>query len=1225
MTTDQYENVHPFFKHASKNPISHKSAQASTSSFSTNESSIMLGSSQRHNVSGSLKEDNGSKVASADDEEEFEGSSRQNCESASVSSAGLHNPSPSHNIREIDKDSYPNKRRKRSSSPSAIVKHIDPSNEATNNIVEQNSGGSWLDQLKQAADLDTATLEKNRKPRTRTGRNLSKSFDKASPDPESATGNANSSRQVDRDLEIPPARNDIRKRATSPNQKILKINSNGKLLSSPADKALKSPRTKPTGETGLRANPADKDKRLCIIIKYGRDIPSRLRLGEKIEGILHGKSKVSQIINQDSELVKIQDPKPTHPFFLGKIRSKSCLELDVQVSSQKPSARERSDPTSPTTRSDPSNRNARQGRNPSCQNLLHSSTNSRSPRRISSQRRELWPPKGMVRVGDSSKPKKSSSSNLQYKKLKGAQSYVEDSENLISLTKSRLQKALNPKDIDKRGPSEYPRAPQKLIVSGPELLAYLERDQRHTNQLRLSGQCEHPASRHLLQHLPESMSSFDLGQCDNLSWCSKYAPKTSEDVLQAGPEATLLRDWLKVLTVSAVDQGFTTGSSKPTAARGTPTNVRKRRKKRPEDLDGFLVSSDDEQTEMAQVGIPNDELAPVNVQGGDRSVMRASGLNSKDSKTPVSNCILLSGPSGCGKTASVYAAANELGFEVFEVNSGSRRGAKEIFERVGDMTQNHLVHKARPVVTEMDATINTDETGVFQQEIASGKQGTMNNFFRSEIKGPRKSRSGVTKKVDVRNPTTPDSNGQKQSLILVEEVDILYEDDKAFWTGIQAIIKQSKRPVVLTCTDEKLVPIADLPLQGILRFDRPPIDLALDYLLLLALAEGHYLSRDDVSVLFASRQYDLRASICELQVWCQMAVGSQEGGLDWMVERWPPGKNLNSRGHRLRTISCKTLTADLIDGSLHGLVPSSDASSREKMEATILERATKPVTAVTSSLEQISPCKNQDAHNDCGQKKNQTSLGRFTEIYDARSNFDLLMSYSREESLRESVDASCLPMSSRQKTDLNEGYTLIHAGIREDYTRTTLALATTYALRTGQVYHDLCRFPQHQGSMHHNTSRTLNDPTPSETDRDLVEVFACLESEEMSNLPSSSGWMSPTLDRSASLLAVDVAPFIRSIVAFDVRLEQQRSQMDNLSRSSTISGKKARTTRASRAALEGGNKANTRKERWFSKSLDIDKVLSTAGPGWQEAAANCLSEEDTSGLEPVQQLEGGSP
>ena len=91
------------------------------------------------------------------------------------------------------------------------------------------------------------------------------------------------------------------------------------------------------------------------------------------------------------------------------------------------------------------------------------------------------------------------------------------------------------------------------------------------------------------------------------------------------------------------------------------------------------------------------------------------------------------------------------------------------------------------------------------------------------------------------------------------------------------------------------------------------------------------------------------------------------------------------------------------------------------------------------------------------------------------------------------------------------------------------------------------------------------------------------------------------LDGPISTIATDIAPYIRFIVSYDIRLEQQRLALSNMLSQGGRGGKKQRTTRASRAALEGGSKAQTRRERWFPKDLNFPAVRKTGGSGWQDA------------------------
>ena len=70
-----------------------------------------------------------------------------------------------------------------------------------------------------------------------------------------------------------------------------------------------------------------------------------------------------------------------------------------------------------------------------------------------------------------------------------------------------------------------------------------------------------------------------------------------------------------------------------------------------------------------------------------------------------------------------------------------------------------------------------------------------------------------------------------------------------------------------------------------LRLGPPSTDLAVDYMLLVAACEGHALKHDAVRALYSSRRMDLRASLTDLQFWCQFAVGDINRGLEEIVDQ----------------------------------------------------------------------------------------------------------------------------------------------------------------------------------------------------------------------------------------------------------------------------------------------------------------------------------------------------
>lgn len=93
-------------------------------------------------------------------------------------------------------------------------------------------------------------------------------------------------------------------------------------------------------------------------------------------------------------------------------------------------------------------------------------------------------------------------------------------------------------------------------------------------------------------------------------------------------------------------------------------------------------------------------------------------------------------------------------------------------------------------------------------------------------------------------------------------------------------------------------------------------------------------------------------------------------------------------------------------------------------------------------------------------------------------------------------------------------------------------------------------------------------------------------------------------------LIADIAPYVRSIVRYDKRLEVHRDAI-----AGGLQGIKTRKTRASRAALEGGSKASTREEKWFPKRTNYAAVLQTGGEWhlWEDQVTRLSSDESSIG------------
>ncbi|KAG5438099.1 hypothetical protein PCANB_002950 [Pneumocystis canis] len=291
---------------------------------------------------------------------------------------------------------------------------------------------------------------------------------------------------------------------------------------------------------------------------------------------------------------------------------------------------------------------------------------------------------------------------------------------------------------------------------------------------------------------------------DTRLWTSKYSPIRAHEVIFSEDEVMRLYDWLmsRKLGSNITEVSCVVASSKRRILEKEYDKIC---------LDKFRNYHDDDDDNGNDNSLFSDDTGELTV------LLKHQKLYNKSNMLSL-RYMLLIGPHGSYKSASVYAVAKELGFEIFEINSATRRSGKDILGAVGEMTQSHLVNGK--------GIINSGKT-----------------CFKTRL----------------------DTPFQKQSLILIEEVDILYEEDRNFWSTIMDLIHRSKRPVIMTCTDINTIPDVFLEFQSMIYFKTAPVKLAADYLYLLSLSEGYIFNKNDLLLLYVNKGYDLRASILQLQ------------------------------------------------------------------------------------------------------------------------------------------------------------------------------------------------------------------------------------------------------------------------------------------------------------------------------------------------------------------------
>ncbi|KAI4932687.1 hypothetical protein J4E85_003085 [Alternaria conjuncta] len=999
---------------------------------------------------------------------------------------------------------------------------------------------------------------------------------------------------------------------TTPKKQI-KVTKSGRLVPSPPKPAfdtVASPKKR-------RGRPRAKPKILptVTVIRYGTDAASRSALGQKIEEILNAKKKLAtRPAAQKKATSKPAGPaKSTHPFFLGKAPNDA---LPAKVVAQLPPPTPRKSAVTPgklraETRRDPS---------PEGPPVFRRGLQTSNAGKQSGLNEVCWPTceNAHVRNLESPSPRLDNATCMQLplrpRKLKQAVVILPEHENVVA----RLARGLRgcsrseSRSVSEFEPPEDVRLPKRLLTTGSEIQR-LVREQllAQLPSSELPKKPSHPAVEDLFREIEHCLTPFDEAKCESQPWTLKYCPKSTSHVLQTGMDAVVLKDWLQSLTVMAVS-----GAAKVATTLDVKQPPRKKRKKA---LDDFIVA-DDEEDEEDMVMLPAAEGASFTQP---RSYRQPQWTRNK-------NVVLVSGPHGCGKSATVHAVAKEMGFEVFEIHAGMRRSGKDIQDKVGDMTGNHLVNHKRnaPSVQETaqateDAN-DTDRDTSLEEDISSGRQGTMTSFFQVKtgagaIKPKVKAKIPEVSKGPalVAQATLPmaqaSRNSQKQSLILIEEADILFEEDQQFWAQITKIASLSKRPIVITCNDERQIPMQDLPLAAVLRLAPPPVDLATDYLLVLAGREGHILERQTVKEMYESKDHDLRASIMELDFWCQMSVGDRKGGLEWMYQRWPPGRDLDEHGQTLRVASEGTYTSGM--GWLSHNVFESQANSVFDKEEELLQEVwadwgISPSAWGVSEATGVQSSRTPNTDR-AGQLKELARLEDYTDSFSAADVFCRVDLPTYESSSDQPTDSTQPLITDKARLSYTLAAPLLQVDHSSDFLNLDTAFSTQTHLLIQRTYPDLSQshslsttshlrtetdyakaILQHRRNRHANTTLTrldfagALDPLAAPPDQLLPERTS------FTLTPSS-------FDRTFSIITLDLAPYVRSIVAHEQILEEQRVRMSSLLTSAGgIGGKRGRTTRASRVALEGGVRETKRKDRWFDADVDFEAVMGTAGREW---------------------------
>uniref|UniRef100_A0A8D1ZHZ4 ATPase family AAA domain-containing protein 5 n=1 Tax=Sus scrofa TaxID=9823 RepID=A0A8D1ZHZ4_PIG len=371
-------------------------------------------------------------------------------------------------------------------------------------------------------------------------------------------------------------------------------------------------------------------------------------------------------------------------------------------------------------------------------------------------------------------------------------------------------------------------------------------------------------------------SSKDSGTEDML-WTEKYQPQNSSELIGNELAIKKLHSWLK--------------DWKRRAELEERQNLKGKRDEKQEDpLDSidFKGSSDDEE------------------------------------ETRLCNTVLITGPTGVGKTAAVYACAQELGFKIFEVNASSQRSGRQILSQLKEATQSHQVDK-QGVNSQKPCFFNSYNIGKSPKKLSSPRKvvvtsprklpppspqssgpkralppRTLANYFKvsskpknnEEIGAFLENNKGIKNSFEQKQiiPTKSTNTGTSNvkefgaeepnrknatSLILFEEVDVIFEEDAGFLNAVKTFMATTKRPVILTTSDPTFSLMFDGCFEEI-NFNTPSLLNVASYLQTICLTENFRTDIKDFVTLLTANTCDVRKSILYLQFWIRSGGGFLE-------------------------------------------------------------------------------------------------------------------------------------------------------------------------------------------------------------------------------------------------------------------------------------------------------------------------------------------------------------
>ena len=209
------------------------------------------------------------------------------------------------------------------------------------------------------------------------------------------------------------------------------------------------------------------------------------------------------------------------------------------------------------------------------------------------------------------------------------------------------------------------------------------------------------------------------------------------------------------------------------------------------------------------------------------------------------NLMLISGSTGVCKTQSVYACAEELGFEIIEVNASEKRSGSNVHNLVGEAVKSQNL--------------------VDSKRCHSGKRST------KASKGAKRAKRQVVDEDDDDGAGAGDQPHRRRqlTLILFDELETVGEGEKGFSGAIQSICRSSRRPIILTSLSHRPGCLSQSISYSKIMFGRQSAQDVCLHAIMCMMSQDIRVDVEAIDLLSMVFKGDVRQLLNQLQLWMQ--------------------------------------------------------------------------------------------------------------------------------------------------------------------------------------------------------------------------------------------------------------------------------------------------------------------------------------------------------------------